>query len=187
MTFSISWFCFVSQDLWHNIIDINPICQSVLFKVLSFIVQLFEQAVTWCPPHNITWLLRICNVFSNFISLLWNYAAQHNSTWLQTCWNIKRHAAASVNMCAGVYLHLRELCWAEHLSIHIFWQSTSLRICEPCLLNSAKPTMRIVIRQHVILLCSTLVFSSLNLICTILISILCSSPSLILLSLRTLP
>ena len=90
MTFSISWFCFVSQDLWHNIIDINPICQSVLFKVLSFIVQLFEQAVTWCPPHNITWLLRICNVFSNFISLLWNYAAQHNSTWLQTCWNIKR-------------------------------------------------------------------------------------------------
>ena len=144
MTFSISWFCFVSQDLWHNIIDINPICQSVLFKVLSFIVQLFEQAVTWCPPHNITWLLRICNVFSNFISLLWNYAAQHNSTWLQTSWNIKRHAAASVNMCAGVYLHLRELCWTEHLSIHILWQSTSLRICEPCLLNSAKPTMRIV-------------------------------------------
>ena len=112
--------------------------------------------LTWCPPHNITWLLRICNVFSNSISLLWNYAAQHNSTWLQTCWNIKRQL---LWICVPGFI-----CICENYAGPSIWVFTfsdkGLRTTswESCLLNSAKPTMRIVN----ILLCSTLVFSCLN-------------------------
>ena len=135
-------------------------------------------------PHDIPPFFRIRNVFSNFISLLWNYAAQHNSTWLQTSWNMKRHAAASVNMCAGVYLHLRELCWTEHLSIHILWQSTSWESVSPVF--STQPNQRCASST-----CnSTLLYSGLFWIIylhnfdfyTLLFSF-----SLILLSLRTLP
>ena len=74
--------------------------------------------LTWCPPHNITWLLRICNVFSNFISLLWNYAAQHNSTWLQTSWNTKGLQLLGICMPAFICIRkLQELCWLADPSI----------------------------------------------------------------------
>lgn len=78
--------------------------------------QIFVQVVA-CP-HNITWLLRICNVFSNFISLSWNYAAQHNSTWLQTSRNTKGLQLLGICMLAFICIRkLQELCWLGDPSI----------------------------------------------------------------------